>query len=98
MNENEKSKIVNALFLNMERAALACDNVHAWGTSRVEFTCWKLARLKYDWALRGFFYADPGYGLMTDEERKLSEKIWQEKEKKLLKDIEDSRNERSLQH
>lgn len=35
--------------------------------------CYEHAKARYEWALKGYFHWEPGYGLMTEEQRQENE-------------------------
>lgn len=43
------------------------------GWAHATLSCYEHAKARYEWALKGYFHWEPGYGLMTEEQRQENE-------------------------
>ena len=97
----EKEKRLQSIRNEFERAEAAWEREGGFegrlGWTHATLSCYERAKARYEWALKGYFHSEPGYGLMSEEERERNEIRQEEKMKQFIREVDEwNRSTRSF--
>ena len=89
----EKEKRLQSIRNEFERAEAAWEREGGFegrlGWTHATLSCYERAKARYEWALKGYFHSEPGYGLMSEEERERNEIRQEEKMKQFIREADE---------
>jgi len=89
----EKEKRLQSIRNEFERAEAAWEREGGFegrlGWTHATLSCYERAKARYEWALKGYFHSEPGYGLMSEEERERNEIRQEEKMKQFIREVDE---------
>ena len=89
----EKEKRLQSIRNEFERAEAAWEREGGFegrlGWTHATLSCYERAKARYEWALKGYFHSEPGYWLMSEEERERNEIRQEEKMKQFIREVDE---------
>ena len=93
LSPEEKEKRLQSIRNEFERAEAAWEREGGFegrlGWTHATLSCYERAKARYEWALKGYFHSEPGYGLMSEEERERNEIRQEEKMKQFIREVDE---------
>jgi hypothetical protein len=93
LSPEEKEKRLQSIRNEFERAEAAWEREGGFegrrGWTHAALSCYEHAKARYEWALKGYFHWEPGYGLMTEEERERNEIREEEKMQQFFREVDE---------
>ena len=93
LSPEEKEKRLQSIRNEFERAEAAWEREGGFegrlGWTHATLSCYERAKARYEWALKGYFHSEPGYGLMSEEERERNEIRQEEKMKQFIREADE---------
>ena len=91
--EEKKNTRLQSIRNEFERAQAAWEREGGFegrlGWTHATLSCYERAKARYEWALKGYFHSEPGYGLMSEEERERNEIRQEEKMKQFIREVDE---------
>lgn len=93
LSPEEKEKRLQSIRNEFERAEAAWEREGGFegrlGWTHATLSCYERAKARYEWALKGYFHSEPGYGLMSEEELERNEIRQEEKMKQFIREVDE---------
>lgn len=93
LSPEEKEKRLQSIRNEFEKAQAAWEREGGFegrlGWTHATLSCYERAKARYEWALKGYFHWEPGYGLMSDEELQRNEIRQEEKMKQFIREVDE---------
>ena len=93
LSPEEKEKRLQSIRRVFEEAEAAWEREGGFegrrGWTHATLNCYRHWKARYEWALKGYFHSDPGYGLMTEKQRQENEIRMEEKHQKFIAEVEE---------
>ena len=93
LSPEEKEKRLQSIRNEFEKAQAAWEREGGFegrlGWTHATLSCYERAKARYEWALKGYFHWEPGYGLMSEEERERNEIRQEEKMKQFIREVDE---------
>ena len=93
LSPEEKEKRLQSIRNEFEKAEAAWEREGGFegrlGWTHATLSCYEHAKARHEWALKGYFHWEPGYGLMTEEERERNEIRQEEKMQQFIREVDE---------